>query len=271
MTNLDRAVWRRICPAPSRTCSLVSELVSSVHPAALLPLHRHANAIRQASSHFWPISTPCPCSHAPACCTSARAARYPRGRDTRLTAPCRQRAAMPLAPNHLFTSRLPSPRPFAIPHTHECATTALASLLSTMPSSRFPSLLATNGMVPPIGGVFLPRQAVHAPHDPCLAVPSYRSHPSSAPHARPFICTPMHRTARSRTRVCATTAFRLRRASPPYLSVCPVHPLAFHTRAPCHHHTHKHVQTHMLTKPKPMHTHTRITSKLTVSSKNTCT
>jgi hypothetical protein len=129
ITNLDRAVWRRICPAPSHTCSLVSELVSSVHPAALLPLHRHVNAVRQASSHFWAVSTPCPCSHAPVCCAGARAARYLRGRDTRLTAPCRQRAAMPLAPGHLCPSRLPSPWPFALPHAHECATAALASLL----------------------------------------------------------------------------------------------------------------------------------------------
>jgi hypothetical protein len=238
MTNLDRAVWRRICPAPSCTCSLVSELVSSVHLAALLPLHQHANVVRQASSHFWRVSTPCPCSYAPVCCAGTRAARYPRGRDTCMPALCRQRAAMPLAPGHMCLSRLPSPRPFALPHAHECATAALASLY-TMPSSRFPSLLAPNGMVPPIGGVFLPRPAVHTPHDPCLAAPSYRSHPSSAPRARPFVCTPMHRTARSRARVRATTAFRLRRASPPYLSVCPVHLLAFqvvparlpHTRA----------------------------------------
>jgi hypothetical protein len=54
MTNLDRAVWRRIFPAPSRTYSLVSELVSSMHPAALLPLHRHANAVHQALFHLWP-------------------------------------------------------------------------------------------------------------------------------------------------------------------------------------------------------------------------
>jgi hypothetical protein len=129
MTNLDRAVRRRICPAPSRTCSLVSELVSSVHPAAFLPLHRQANAVRQASSHFWAVSTPFPCSHAPVCCAGARAARYLRGRDTRLTEPCRQRAAMPLAPSHLCPSRLPSPWPFALPHAHEYAAAALASLL----------------------------------------------------------------------------------------------------------------------------------------------
>jgi hypothetical protein len=106
-------------------------------------------------------------------------------------------------------------------------TPTLASLLCMMSSSRFPSLLATNGMAPPIVGVFLPRPAVHTPQDLCLAAPSYRSHPSSAPRARPFVCTPMHRTTRSCTRVRATTAFRLRRASPPYLSVCPVHPLSF--------------------------------------------
>jgi hypothetical protein len=97
-------------------------------------------------------------------------------------------------------------------------TPTLASLLCMMSSSRFPSLLATNGMAPPIVGVFLPRPAVHTPQDLCLAAPSYRSHPSSAPCARPFVCTPMHRTTRSCTRVRATTAFRLRRASPPYLS-----------------------------------------------------
>jgi hypothetical protein len=63
MTNLDRAVWRRICLAPSRTCSLVSELVSSVHPTALLSLHRHANAVHQALSHLWPTlhALTCPC------------------------------------------------------------------------------------------------------------------------------------------------------------------------------------------------------------------
>jgi hypothetical protein len=249
-------MWRRICPAPSRTCSLVFELVRRVHPAALLPLHRHANVVRQASSHFWPVSTPCPCSYPPVCCAGARAARYPRGRDTRMPAPCRQRAAMPLAAGHMCPSRLPSSWPFTLSHTHECAATVLASLICTMPSSRFPSLLATNGMVPPIGGFFLPRPAIHTPHDPYLAAPSYRSHPSSAPCPRPFVCTAVHRTARSRARVRATTAFRLRRASPPYLSVCPVHPLAFHTRAPCRHHTHEHIQTHMLTKPKPRHAHT---------------
>jgi hypothetical protein len=32
----------------------MSEPVSSVHPVALLPLHRHANVIRQALSHLWP-------------------------------------------------------------------------------------------------------------------------------------------------------------------------------------------------------------------------
>jgi hypothetical protein len=94
---------------------------------------------------------------------------------------CRQRASMPLVPGHMCLSRLLSSRPFALPHAHECATAVLASLLCTMPSSRFPSLLATNGMVPPIGGVFLPQPVVHTPHDPCLAAPSYRSHPSSAP------------------------------------------------------------------------------------------
>jgi hypothetical protein len=63
MTNLDQAVWRRICPAPSLTCPLVSELVSSVHPAMLLPLHRHANDVRQALSHIWPTlhALTCPC------------------------------------------------------------------------------------------------------------------------------------------------------------------------------------------------------------------
>jgi hypothetical protein len=196
MTNLDRAVWRRFYPTPSRTCSLVSKLVSSMHPVALLPLHRHADIVRQALSHLWPVATPCPCSHATVCCASARAARYPRGHYTRLLVPCRQRAAMLLAPGHLCPSRLPSPRPFALPHAHECAATALSSLLCTMPSSRFPSLLATNSMAPPIGGFFLPRPVVHTPHDSCLAAPSYRSHPSSTPHARPFVCTPMRRTAR---------------------------------------------------------------------------
>jgi hypothetical protein len=248
-------MWRRICPAPSRTCSLVSEIVSSVHPAALLPLHRHANVVHQASSHFWPVSTPCPCSHTPVCCAGARAACYPRGCDTRLTAPCHQRAAMPLAPGHLCPSRLPSPWPFALPHAHECAAAALASVLCTSSSSRFPSLLATNGMAPTVGGVFLPRSAVHTSYDPCLAAPSYRSHTSSAPRARPFVCTPMHRTALSRARVRATAAFRHCTYLPVQCTRSPSRPclLAFLTRAPCRHHTHEHVQTHMLTKPKPMH------------------
>jgi hypothetical protein len=62
MINLDRAVWCRICLAPSRTCSLVSELVSSVHPTALLSLHQHANAVRRALSHLWPTLHALTCS-----------------------------------------------------------------------------------------------------------------------------------------------------------------------------------------------------------------
>jgi hypothetical protein len=48
-------------PSFSRTCSLVSEPVSSVHPAVLLHLHRHANDVCQTLSHLWPTL------HAPTC------------------------------------------------------------------------------------------------------------------------------------------------------------------------------------------------------------
>jgi hypothetical protein len=44
---LPRLCYHHICPAPSRTCSLVSEPVSSVHPTVLLHLHRHANIVCQ--------------------------------------------------------------------------------------------------------------------------------------------------------------------------------------------------------------------------------
>jgi hypothetical protein len=81
-TDSDQVVRRPICPAPSCICSLMFEPVSSVHPTALLPLHRHTNVVRQALSHLWPTlhALMCLCVApvlAPHACTRAlhRAAR----------------------------------------------------------------------------------------------------------------------------------------------------------------------------------------------------
>jgi hypothetical protein len=98
---------------------------------------------------------PCLRSHAPVRCAGARAARYPRGCDTRppaclfaslaksarLPATCRQCATTPLALGHPCPSRLPCSRlaAFRSPaRAHECVAAALASLPCMLPS-RFPS------------------------------------------------------------------------------------------------------------------------------------
>jgi hypothetical protein len=130
----------------------------------------------------------------------------PGGRDTRLPASCRQYAAMPLVPSHLCPSRLPSPRPFALPHAHECAAAALASLLSTMPSSRFPSLLATNSMAPPSG------------------VSSYPGRPSTLLMIRAW---PRHPTARTRVLHRAHARWFARPCAAPLGFLAPAYTILF--------------------------------------------
>jgi hypothetical protein len=80
MTNLDRAVWRYICPAPSHICSLVFEPVSSMHPVVLLPFHRHANVVCPlsplANAPHSLVPMHCACAHA-ACTRALRRAYFP--------------------------------------------------------------------------------------------------------------------------------------------------------------------------------------------------
>jgi hypothetical protein len=207
MTNLDRAVWHRIFPAPLRTYSLVSELVSSVHPTALLPLHRHVNAIHQALSHLWPTlhALTCPCI-APALAPHAlmhcivsigRHAYFPRP----------MRPTIPNLRPHLTVS----PEPICVPLSSRCASQAIRLHVAPAASTAHAT---TSPRVPRVRSCTTPKPRGH----PTPVRGTYRSlseqhrPPSWLPQIRPHrvSCAPPHLVPHPRQ--CQT---------------CPVHPLIF--------------------------------------------